>query len=136
MAAGQLVSHRHFEIIISNFIASHEVARGLIVDGFPRTLPECELVATLQKRYGWKITALLIDISDQTARERIAKRAKIEGRADDQPEILTKRLQEYRDETLPVIDYFKKHYQVMNFDGEKTIDEVTFDVAKKLNLTL
>ncbi len=134
MKVGALVGNDTLETVISQFIANHDVTRGIVLDGFPRTIDEVALFEKLAKHYYWQVVAVFITITDATIIERISKRAKLENRADDQPEIIAERVEIFKKETLPVVEYFRTHHQLLEIDGEPSPDLVTKDITAKLHL--
>lgn len=132
MKAGELVGNKTLETVINQFLAKHPVERGIVLDGFPRTLEEVELFQRLAKRYSWRVTGIFIHISDQTTIKRISKRAEIENRSDDQPKIIAERIAIFKEETMPVVEYLRNHHQLWEIDGEPSPAEVTKEIAAKL----
>jgi len=103
----------------------------VIIDGTPRTIPQGEFLD--------KITdvglVLFIDVSDETTKERIKQRGKSSGREDDQsPEVTEKRLKQYKNETEPLVDFYKKKGILVSIDGEKSKEEVLNQVESVLKL--
>ena len=108
---------------------------GIIFDGIPRRLSQAEfLIAHLKQRGRSNFTTLFLDIPKDETLKRLLKRAEIERRADDTPEKIEKRLQQYYDETLPMLEYMRQQTKVLEIDGRPEIDEVTTAIDKALNL--
>jgi adenylate kinase len=102
-----------------------DTAGGFILDGYPRNLAQADaldgLLTRLKQPFDY---AVQLDVPTELLVERIAGRAKAEGRADDNPESVRKRLQIYNDSTAPVIDYYRQHGQLTVVDGVGELDEV------------
>jgi adenylate kinase len=103
----------------------------VIIDGTPRTIPQGEFLD--------KITdvglVLFIDVSDETTKERIKLRGKTSGREDDQsPEVTEKRLNQYKNETEPLVQFYKKKGVLVTIDGEKSKGDVLKQVESVINL--
>lgn len=99
---------------------------GFIVDGYPRYVQDLEpFVADLNNR-GWEIDkVIVIKLSKEEGIKRIMSRVALEGRDDDTPESISRRLQLYHEQTEPIISYFKHLGKVVEIEGGKTIEEVT-----------
>jgi adenylate kinase len=114
----------------------HEIAfnvkknQGIIADGFPRRLQEAknldEFLKFLDRKKNTKF--FLIEISEKEARKRLPKR----GRADDNPEDITRRFRIYRKRTIPAMNYFKKQGRLIKINGEQSIEDVFKDVLKAI----
>jgi len=131
--------------------------KGIIIDGSPRKIKEAFLLDEALEWYEWNknTKALLIDISDKEAIERIEKRrycsqckeiyiydgkmekcskcgGELMQREDDQIESIKKRLDWFKKEVEPVIDYYKEEDRLIVIDGEQSIEKVFEDVLKKI----
>ncbi|RZA17943.1 MAG: adenylate kinase, partial [Lysobacteraceae bacterium] len=102
-----------------------DTAGGFILDGYPRNLAQADaldgLLSRLKQPFDY---AVQLDVATELLVERIAGRAKAEGRADDSPESVRTRLKIYNDQTAPVIDYYRQHGQLNVIDGVGELDEV------------
>ena len=109
-----------------------------MTDGFPRNIDQVELLVELVKRHAWSITAIYIVVSDRVAVERLSHRVTVvDGqevrRDDDKPEIVQKRLHNFRDQTLPVINWIGNNYKLIKINGEQSIEGVTEDISKAID---
>jgi adenylate kinase len=131
MARGELVPDDVVVAIVADRIDQPDGAKGFILDGFPRTVPQAEaLEATLAQR-GLGLDAVIeLRVDEGRLLERIEKRiaeTKARGepvRADDNPEALKKRLRAYRKQTAPLIDYYGKKGSLKTIDGMAAIPDV------------
>ena len=122
IAAGSLVPDEVVEGMIENAFESIKGVDGFLLDGFPRTLPQAEALDAILAKRGEKVNAVIsIMIPDELVYERIAGRAKVEGRADDaSPEIIAHRIQTYHAQTEPLKEYYKaagNYYEVDGYPG-------------------
>ncbi|MBQ0034601.1 MAG: adenylate kinase [Bacteroidales bacterium] len=111
-----------------------EDTKGLIFDGFPRTLNQAVQLERLMKKRGDK-TAILIDINvpeDEIVR-RLIERGKTSGRADDNLETIKKRLVVYHDQTRPVDDYYELMDKYVRIQGLGTISEIFGRICRILD---
>ncbi len=110
---------------------------GVIFDGIPRRINQAEWLMEYLKAQGRKDYAtLFIDVPKTESVNRILLRAKKEGRADDTQELVEKRLQQYYDATLPVVEYLKSNTIFFEIDGRPPVEEVTSEIYKNLKLKI
>ena len=124
--AGSLVPDEVVEgMIAARFRSTHGVA-GFLLDGFPRTIAQAEALDRLLAESGENVTAVVsLMIPDDMIHERIAKRALIEGRADDaRAEVVANRILTYHEKTEPLIDFYRRAGRYQEIDGTGTIEEV------------
>jgi adenylate kinase len=125
MARGDLVSDEILLGMLEERFSRPDTANGFILDGYPRNLVQAAALDQLLQRIGQPMDfALQLDVDNELLIKRIAGRAKAEGRADDQPESVRKRLQVYDQQTAPVIEFYRQHGQLTVVDGVGTLDEV------------
>lgn len=105
----------------------------VLIDGFPRTTDEARVLEAALKFYRRApLSIVYLDTPEEVVRTRMLGRA----RTDDTPEAIEERLRWYREETLPVIEFYAKRPEanILRIDGTKTIDEVETDIATQLHL--
>jgi adenylate kinase len=108
MEAGQLVSDEIIMGVVREELAKPEAKNGVIFDGVVRTVPQAEGVTKLLGELGRKMDVVLFfDVTDAEILARIAKRRTIEGRADDDPKAVATRLTAYREQTAPVLEWYR-----------------------------
>ena len=106
-----------------------------IIDGFPRNQENVDIWEKLVGDSALVIGILFLDCSEETMRNRILKRGKEENRKDDTEEIFNNRTKIYREDTLPVVEQFKKQNKVFEVSAEGGIQE-TYDLCKKIVVSL
>lgn len=113
-----------------------ENKKGILIDGSPRKILEAYLLDEAVDWYDWlnNFKVILIDISDEESQKRIKERAKIEGREDDDMNGLKARLDWYKEEVMPVIDYYEKKGRLVRINGEQSIENVYNEIIQKLEL--
>ncbi|MBQ6556195.1 MAG: adenylate kinase [Bacteroidales bacterium] len=124
---GSLVPDEVVEGMIQDVFNSVKDTDGFLLDGFPRTLPQAEALDEIVAARGETVTGVIsIMIPDSEVHARIARRAAIEGRADDASDAtITHRIETYHAQTEPLIDFYKKqgkYHEVCGYPG--SIDEV------------
>lgn len=135
MAAGGLVPDEVVVGIIADRIAEPDCAKGFILDGFPRTLPQAAALDNLLKSKGLKLDhvielrvddGILVSRIENRARETLAAGGTV--RADDNAEALKTRLMAYYRETAPLTGYYFAHDLLEGVDGMAPIDAVTAQI--------
>jgi len=125
MAAGNLVSDAILLGMLEDRFSRADTANGFILDGYPRNLAQAAALDALLTRIGQPMDAAVqLEVPTELLVERIAGRAKAEGRADDTPESVRNRLGIYDSQTAPVIDFYRQHGQLTAVDGVGSLDEV------------
>ncbi len=105
--------------------------KGVIFDGFPRTIPQAEALQKMLDERGDKVAAMIeLDVPEDELMKRLIQRGKASGRADDNEETIKKRLVVYHSQTQPLIEWYKQagiHYHI---DGLGTLDRIFGDIQK------
>jgi len=125
MARGDLVSDDILLGMLEDRFSRPDTANGFILDGYPRNLAQAAALDGLLQRIGQPMDAAVqLEVDNELLIERLAGRAKAEGRSDDNPESVRKRLEVYDAQTAPVIEFYRQHGQLTTVDGVGTLDEV------------
>lgn len=125
MEAGNLVSDEVMLGILEDRLAADDVANGFILDGYPRTLPQADALESLLQRLGQPLDAVVeLQVPAERIVERTRKRFEAEGRADDEPDTVRKRLEVFARQTAPVVEFYRQHGQLQEVDGVGSIEEV------------
>ena len=126
MSKGQLVPDALVIDMLLERIGRPDAADGFILDGFPRTVGQAEaLEGALQARDLDIDVVPFIRVPEQTLLERIAKRAEIEGRADDSPEVAQRRLREQAEGIEGVASFYGERSKLQDVDGVGSVEEVS-----------
>ena len=137
MDKGQLVPDELTFRVLESYIDSKEMMKthGIIFDGFPRTLPQAESLDGFFASRKSEITVVLSLLAhEEEVIRRILMRGKTSGRSDDNDEsIIRKRMQVYREQTLPLAAYYGKQEKYTELDGEGSIDEVFELLCAEIN---
>lgn len=139
MARGELVPNEVVVGIISDRIEQPDVAKGYILDGFPRNVAQAEALDAMLKGKGTELDAVVeLEVDDGILLSRIETRAAETAggaRADDNAEALAKRLTVYHEQTAPLIAYYKARGKLKTVDGMKDMDEVTRQIEAVLGIS-
>ena len=136
MDAGQLVSDAIVNEIVSDRIDSADCAKGFILDGYPRTVPQAEALDQILAGKGLSLDAVIELKVDEDAlvkrmENRVAETIAAGGtvRSDDNPEAFKRRLTEYREKTAPLSNYYASTGKLQTVDGMADVDKVTAQIA-------
>ncbi|MBR8704096.1 adenylate kinase [Porphyromonas levii] len=127
ISQGNLVPDELILKILFDHINNIKDYKGLILDGFPRTIVQAkELIREFQDR-SWKLPLLVaLDVPEGQLMERLLVRSKVSGRSDDNEETISKRFRVYREQSEPIISYFEEQdYPLVSINGEGTIEGIT-----------
>jgi adenylate kinase len=125
MNAGELVPDELMVGLIRERLREDDTEHGFILDGFPRTIAQAEALDTMFGEIGRPFSVVFVlQIPDEVAHERLSRRARIEGRVDDTPEVIRTRLENYHRETEPLIEYYRARGRLVPIRGERTENEV------------
>ncbi|WP_141454030.1 adenylate kinase [Pseudoxanthomonas sp. z9] len=125
MARGDFVSDEILLGMLEDRFARPDTANGFILDGYPRNLVQADALGVLLERIRQPMDfAVQLEVPTDLLVERIAGRAKAEGRDDDSPEVVRNRLDKYTSQTAPVIEYYRQHGQLTVVDGVGSLDDV------------
>ncbi len=138
MDAGELVPDAVVVDIVAERIEQDDAKNGFILDGFPRTVPQAEALDEMLAEKGLRLDAVIeLKVDEGILLSRIQKRAgETPGgpRADDNEEALVKRLAVYREQTAPLVDYFRSKGLLQTVDGMEPIDEVSRQIDAALGV--
>ena len=131
MDEGKLVPDAVILGLIKDELAKPEAAHGAILDGFPRTAPQAELVDRTLAERGQRLNhVLLLEVSEDELVRRMHSRAGIEGRSDDTPETARTRLQVYQRDTAPLIAHYGQRGNVHRVPATGTIEEIATEIKR------
>ncbi len=105
--------------------------KGVIFDGFPRTIPQAEALEKMLDERGDKVAAMIeLDVPEEELMQRLIKRGKESGRADDNEETIKKRLVVYHQQTQPLITWYKNKGLHYHINGHGTLERIFGDIKK------
>ena len=139
MDAGGLVSDDIVNQIVSERIEAPDCAKGFILDGYPRTVPQAKALAENMHKKNVALDAVIELKVDEEAlirriENRVAETIAAGGtvRSDDNPEAFRKRLTEYREKTAPLSQYYSEQGELVTLDGMADVDAVTAAIERVL----
>ena len=108
--------------------------KGVIFDGFPRTIPQAEALKKMLDERGDKVAAMIeLDVPEEELMQRLIKRGQESGRADDNEETIKKRLVIYHQQTQPLIAWYKQEGLHHHINGHGTLERIFSDIQKVID---
>jgi adenylate kinase len=142
MERGELVPDDLVVAIVADRIEAPDARNGFILDGFPRTVPQAHALDRMLKEKGLELDAVIeLKVDEGVLLERIEKRiaeTKVRGealRSDDNPDVLRRRLLAYRDQTAPLVTYYRLQSVLRPVDGMAPIPAVSRAIDRVLRAT-
>lgn len=130
---GQLIPDELIIDILSKTLDSFEDSKGVIFDGFPRTIPQAEALKKVLAERGQSVSIMLdLDVPEDELMTRLIKRGQESGRADDNEETIKKRLVVYHSQTAPLIDWYKAEGQYCHINGLGTMEGIFEEICKAI----
>lgn len=120
---GHLIPDELMISILCNVLDGFKGSKGVVFDGFPRTIPQAEELGEMLRKRGQEVTVMLdLDVPEEELVARLIKRGQVSGRADDNEETIKKRLDVYYNQTAPLKDFYKKEGKYTHIDGMGQMD--------------
>jgi adenylate kinase len=133
LESGQLVPDDVMVALIRERLGQDDARDGFVLDGFPRTMAQAEALDAMLADAGRSLDiVLLLQVPDEVGVERMLRRARAEGRADDTPEVIAERLGTYHRETAPLAERYRAHGLVVPLHGDRTVGEVADEIERAL----
>ncbi|MDK8074062.1 adenylate kinase [Alloscardovia omnicolens] len=130
---GELVPDELTNSIVKDRLAMDDAQGGWILDGYPRNASQVEALDTMLEELGTLLDAVVaLDADHDVLMERMMKRAEIEGRADDTPEVIAKRLEVYAAETAPLLNIYADRGVLVKINGVGDIDAIQANIVAEL----
>lgn len=108
-------------------------SKGVIFDGFPRTIPQAEALKKLLQSKSQDLHAVVgLEVDEDKLIERMINRGKQSGRSDDNIDTIKKRLDVYHNQTSPLRDYYQKEGRYHKINGNSDVDTIFGDIAKEI----
>lgn len=129
---GELVPDELTIDVVRDRLAQSDTAEGFVLDGFPRTLPQAEALDAMLAEADRALTVILdFQLSEDLAEQRLLRRAVEQGREDDTPEVIHRRMETMR---IPdeLVEYYRSRGNLVGIHAERSIDEVFAEVQSVL----
>ena len=131
--AGGLVPDDIMIGLIRERLAADDAANGFVLDGFPRTAVQAEALDEMLDEIGRPLTVVLeFQLPEEVSIERLTRRAGEEGRADDTPEGIRRRLRLYHEETEPLIEHYRARGNLVGIPADRPVEAVWTEIQRVL----
>ena len=131
---GQLIPDELMIDILASVFDSFKDSKGVIFDGFPRTIAQAEALKKMLAERGQDVSVMLdLEVPEDELMVRLIKRGKDSGRADDNEETIKKRLRVYHSQTSPLIDWYKNEKKYQHINGLGTMDGIFADICEAVD---
>ncbi len=125
LAAGELVPDELIVALIRERLGEDDTAAGCILDGFPRTIAQAEALDQMLAGIGRRLAVVVeLQLDEDVAVARLLGRAAQEGRVDDTPDTIRRRMEVYREQTEPLTAYYLARSILVGVDAGGTVGEV------------
>ena len=134
MDEGNLVPDEVVIGMVDDKIKESKGVKGFIFDGFPRTVAQASALDHLLEEKGTPISGMVaLDVPENELIARIKNRGKTSGRTDDQDDVkIQTRIKVYREETLPVANYYDKKHKYAQINGVGSVEEIFSQICQKI----
>ncbi len=133
---GQLIPDElMIDILASVYDSFGKDHKGVIFDGFPRTIPQAEALKQMLADRGHCVAAMIeLDVPEDELMKRLILRGKESGRTDDNEETIKKRLDVYHSQTAPLIEWYKKEGIHHHINGLGELERITKDITQTIDV--
>jgi adenylate kinase len=133
MARGDLVPDSVVLTMLRKPVTEAAASGGYVLDGFPRTVEQAEAAYPIASELGVAVqVAVHLAVDPKLLVERLVARGRDSGRSDDTPEVIRHRIDVYEERTRPLLDYYANRERLVEVNGDRAIDEVTWSVVVQL----
>ncbi|TML92976.1 MAG: adenylate kinase [Actinobacteria bacterium] len=134
MDRGELVPDRVVVDLVSRHLAGPEPLPGFVLDGFPRTLPQAKTAYDWGKTHDRTFHAVVsLDVPEDELVRRLLERGRRSGRTDDTEDTIRRRLAVYKENTRPLLDFYRDRGVLHEIDGTGEVEEVTRRIRDALD---
>ena len=131
---GQLIPDELMIDILASVFDSFKDSKGVIFDGFPRTIAQAEALKKMLAERGQDVSVMVdLDVQEEELMVRLIKRGKDSGRADDNEETIKKRLHVYHSQTAPLIDWYKNEKKYQHINGLGTMEGIFAEICEAVD---
>jgi adenylate kinase len=133
LGSGELVPDELTVALIRERLGAEDAHEGFVLDGFPRNLAQAEELDEMLSSIARALDAILFfNVPDSVGMERALERARLEGREDDTPEVIARRLEIYHSETEPIVEHYRVTGKLVPLHAERSVDQVWREIEEAL----
>ena len=133
LRVGELVPDEVMIGLIRDRLAGDDARDGFVLDGFPRTAAQAEALDTMLDEIEHPLTVVFeFQLPEEVCVERLLRRAREEGRADDTPEAIQTRLRLYYEQTEPLAEYYRVRGILVGIPADRSVDDVFAEIQRAL----
>ncbi|MCD8030503.1 MAG: adenylate kinase [Bacteroides sp.] len=131
---GQLIPDELMIDILASVLDGFRDSKGVIFDGFPRTIAQAEALKKMLAERGQEVSVMIdLDVPEEELMSRLIRRGIDSGRADDNEETIRKRLAVYHSQTAPLIGWFKEENKYHHIEGMGSMEEIAAKIVEAID---
>ncbi|MCL2594322.1 MAG: adenylate kinase [Promicromonosporaceae bacterium] len=132
---GELVPDYVTNAMLRDRLLKEDVKGGFVLDGYPRTAGQVRDLDDMVAEFGWTLNGVIyLRVDTEAVTERMEHRAIVQGRSDDTPELIAKRLRIYAEQTAPLVDEYRERGLLVEVDAMGDVPEITNRVLAGIGL--
>lgn len=133
LASGDLVPDGIVMDILRKPVVDANARGGYVLDGFPRTVEQAEIAYSVAQTLGVEVQVVVhLEVPRDELVRRLVERGAASGRSDDNIDVINHRLDVYDEKTLPMLSYYAAREKLINVNGARPVDEVTWSITVQL----
>jgi adenylate kinase len=132
--SGGLVPDELMIDLIRERLDQPDTADGFILDGFPRTPAQADALDAMLSEIARELSIVFeFQLPDEVATERLLRRSELEGRVDDTPDVIARRLALYHEQTEPLVEHYRLQGTLVGVHADRKVNEVFSEVQEALD---
>jgi len=131
--AGTLVPDEVTRALVERFVAGTPEHQRIVFDGYPRSMEQVRSVERAESSHHRQVMAVYLKLSPEVATERLLKRAGLENRPDDTPEVIRDRIDLFERNIIDILEHYRSSGHLVEVNGDQSIEEVKSDIASIFN---
>jgi adenylate kinase len=130
---GELVPDELMINLIRDRLQQQDAERGFVLDGFPRTSTQADALDVMLDEIDRDLSVVFeFQVPDDVATERLLKRSELEGRTDDEPDVIARRLKLYHAQTEPLVEHYRVQGNLVGVHADRPVNQVFSEIQDSL----